>query len=166
MIQLMLPGFENVYPTLVVIDMQEFFEAANDQPTIQAINKEIRKSKENNGAIVLVHYEGNGDFRQEILDEIGTYKKVSQITKRDDGGHNEVNFVVQINNYNPKLRLCGVNTSACVLRTAEGLIKLNYDFTILHYACNQPTHWIWMSIINPEIGYGIVTPKYWQKKAA
>jgi nicotinamidase-related amidase len=59
----------------------------------------------------------------EIMNAIGTYDKLHIKWKNTDSGARQVKTVVNKNNYNGTVYLCGVNASACVMETWFGLTK-------------------------------------------
>jgi nicotinamidase-related amidase len=127
--------------TLVVIDMQPDFVASQNKLTIYAVSLLIEQAVKDGANIVVLEYRHHEPTDWRIADEYKGYDKVVVLTKWDDDGSEEMESSGEEFDTNHFI-LCGVNTSACVNRTALGLrerypeakieVKLN--------ACNQPSH--------------------------
>jgi len=146
--------------TLVIVDMQPWFEAANDPKTIEVIVEEIRKAKAVNAFIIVLEYDLSDKFLEpeeentspEIMKELEGYENVAVEIKDRDDGSIWISSVLHLHQIiNQPVKVCGINTDACVLRTVEGLDSIlnRYPFQmtstpvpieILFHACNTDTH--------------------------
>ncbi len=145
--------------TLVVIDMQRRFAAANDAQTREAVAREIRDARAKGWAIVVVEYREpdsgdpqdmtHGDLMQ-WLRRPAPYAHCQIVCKQQSDGSAEVITACKQRGFSTEsFRCCGVNTDACVLATVEGLV---YAFptatvTVVRDACNSqwkiPQVWDW-----------------------
>lgn len=121
-------------PTLVVIDMQEEFEAANCPKTIAACQREIRAAIGRDDPIIFVEY---GDKAPPIkgypsippvtlpalTDLTKGYDHAHTVVKFDNSGTPEVIKTIRDHDLPCDLRICGVNANCCVRLTVEGLRK-------------------------------------------
>ena len=116
---------------LMIIDMQKEFEltcSAGDASVVNACCREIYDAAKSNLPIVIVKYRYNGfmvkpnpdelvDGLKEALDKVDPFL-VTEVYKENDDGSKEISEAV----YPPDwVRICGVNASACVRRTVNGL---------------------------------------------
>lgn len=110
-------------PTLVIVDMQHEFEAALDPNVVVGVTYEIIQAKEYGSPIVIVEYDGFGRSHDAFFSILKNYRRKAVIKKNDDDGSNEVIRALKRRRFNPfHLRVCGVNSDACVLATVEGLL--------------------------------------------
>jgi len=117
--------------TLVVVDMQGCFDAANNPNVVIGVTQEIMLAKQQNSPIVLLEYEGCGKSHEGFSNLLRNYPWKTRVKKTDDDGSAEVIKALRRRGFsNDKLRLCGVNTDACVYATAEGLLKKLSDSQI------------------------------------
>ena len=128
-------------PALIIIDMHPCCDAAKDRATVQSILREIKQAKRFNHIIFLVEMIGCGETDKNILDVLKNYKrKTFKITKReDDGSLNIVQCIINNGLSLSKLKICGINTNACVSSTVNGLIRrfdLKIPVEIIADACN------------------------------
>lgn len=69
----------------------------------------------------------------EIVDELSDHASVAlRVFKSEDDGSDVLAPHVSIRD---KIYVCGMNTDACVLRTARGLLKRGYWVTVVGDAC-------------------------------
>jgi nicotinamidase-related amidase len=99
--------------TLVVIDVQPGFKAAH--VVADPIREEMQVAIQHGMGIVLVEYTGEG--RTLVQDVAANYTRCWTVYKRYDSGAREVEHALSENKLPNNLRVCGVNTSACVSRT-------------------------------------------------
>jgi nicotinamidase-related amidase len=130
---------------LVIIDCQAKYPAANQ--VVNAVANEVKRARKRNEWVMLVEYKGDGRTLTRITLHLRGYRKVVKVTKEhDDGspvifdrifGHRwsvENNLdVAHISNIR-HLRVCGVNSSACVMKTVHGLRRF-VKTTVLSKAC-------------------------------
>lgn len=109
--------------TLVIIDMQVGFEAANYQDVIEGCAKEIKRARKAGMPIMLVEYDDFGDTQSALLNLVEGYRKCIVATKYDDDGSYEVGQWLKRKNWpSDNLRVCGVNAWCCVRETIWGLL--------------------------------------------
>lgn len=123
---------------LLVIDMQSYFDAANDPRTIAAVITEVKKAKKKGSFIYIMEYWGHGNTHDSIMNILKKYQKKLLIWKKDDDGSEE--FQRMVNWYDHSLdhiNICGVNLSYCVGNTAESLFKNGISVSILAHATND-----------------------------
>jgi hypothetical protein len=125
---------------LVVIDCQKKFPAS--ELIVEEVIKEILRAKKRNEWIMLVTVGGRTLYR--ITRELKGYWKVVKVDKDYDDGSSKI--FDRIHGYHWKtlkvhhiekvrhLRVCGINTSACIMKTVSGLAKF-IKVTILSKAC-------------------------------
>ena len=110
--------------TLIVVDMQPDFEAAFNPNVVIAVTEQILLAKRNKWAIILLEYAGCYNSHQGYNDLLKGYPKKARISKEDDDGSLEVSQAIRRRKFPFKnLRLCGVNTDACVWETVVGLLN-------------------------------------------
>lgn len=110
--------------TLVVIDMQDDFEAANQPDCVVGVTKEILLAKQRRDNIVFVEYIGCSPTHNGLLDLLKNYSNKARIKKSEDDGSREIIKVLKRRNFrSKKLRICGVNADCCVWDTVFGLLK-------------------------------------------
>jgi nicotinamidase-related amidase len=126
--------------TLVVVDVQTDFDAANGRHLIANVKREIRQAMKDNAAIIILEYSGCGQTQESILNLVDGYHRCWTDTKDKDDGSLEVAVFVRKHNL-PKqiIKVCGVNTDCCVRRTVEGLTTrfLKSTINIVADACDS-----------------------------
>ena len=124
---------------LVVIDIQPDFDTA--AKVIQPCQAAIRAAEKNNEVITIVEYRNHGWTFPELTNLLYGYERHFPVLKSQDGGGFEVyNSFLRKKLPHPRvIKVCGVNTNACVLETVRGLSKLFYKSSIrvLSRACNS-----------------------------
>lgn len=125
--------------TLVVVDMQSSFEAANSRRVRENCKREIERAMEARAAIIFVEYVGQGPTIPSLVKLTDDYERVFITRKNDDDGSREVRKVIQDNNLPAKrLKVCGVNTDCCVLETVSGLCnRMKAAMEVIADACNS-----------------------------
>lgn len=103
--------------TLVVIDVQPTFKAASR--VLEPVGDEMRAAIRRGLGILLVEYSGQG--RTLVRDVADMYPRCWTIVKHSGSGAREVTQALVRHNLPPRVRVCGVNTLACVLRTVAEL---------------------------------------------
>lgn len=116
--------------TLVVIDMQQQFEAACWPKTIAGVTKEITRAIEHHASIVFLEYGFYNGTHQELLDLVKGYTPKSRVSKKFDDGSRELIKTLKRRKFPRNLRVCGVNTSCCVHATVDGLFDKDPDLKI------------------------------------
>lgn len=125
---------------LLIIDMQRIYDASDF--IIPNVCKHIQAAKNRNEIIVLVEYRCSAcnnnnkkcynyntytkasacDTHPEILDLLKDYSKLITVQKDDDDGSDKL--IQEVTKWKKIVKVCGVNTDACVRSTVNGLIKL------------------------------------------
>lgn len=107
--------------TLVVIDMQRCFEAAEwaERGVLKAINAAKRLSN----PILVVRYYCYNNVLPSVKQAVSDYELGFNVVKKHDDGSKEIARVVKSKRLPLPLRICGVNTNACVKRTIYGLTQ-------------------------------------------
>lgn len=135
---------------LVVVDMQKEYPAS--ELVVNQVVKEVRKARRKGEWIMLVEYDESGRTMYRITRELKGYNKVKKVTKVVDNGAYAILWGLTIpykatlsswkslNKPTPPRRIshikvCGVNTNACVISTVEGLRYLDCKITVLSKAC-------------------------------
>lgn len=117
--------------TLVVVDMQPDFNAANGARVTKNCLREINQAMKDKAFVIFLEYYGSGPTIKTLSDAVKTYSKAHFSTKHDDDGSDNVD--VFIRKYKMKhnlIKVCGVNTDCCVRSTVEGLSCLYKRATI------------------------------------
>lgn len=135
---------EVVKKALIVVDMQECFEAANDKETILNVIKAVKEAREKELYIFLLEYSNREGTLTEITDHLIGYDKCYHVSKDSDDGSEELMESIEYIKVIEKKEVdidefivCGVNTCACVARTVSGIIeKCDKIITLLGDACN------------------------------
>jgi len=145
--------------TLLVIDMQSNFDAANDANTIVSVLREIAIAKERGCGIIVMEYRNHPDLadiksimmgknaykdtHSPILDEIEDYNRATIVHKYECSGAFELrNFLLEPEccDFNiDKFKVCGVNTDACVACTVNDMWEYfpDAEFHVVRDACNH-----------------------------
>lgn len=117
--------------TLVVIDMQPHFTAANDLKAIVGCAKQIIEAKHAGSNILFVEYSLCGPTHRELTKLVKSYSNATKITKNSDDGSIEVLRALKKKRWTTKnIRVCGVNTECCVWSTIHGLLRRSSESKI------------------------------------
>lgn len=123
--------------------MQPDFPSSLDTFVIEGVLNQIRLAKRRKAGIVIIEYIGSGKTGNRILKSLTTYQHVICVKKStNDGSRSIVNAISKHNFSKQCIRLCGVNTGACVFQTAIGLSN-KFPKTIIEFvenACNDDWH--------------------------
>jgi nicotinamidase-related amidase len=138
--------------TLLVIDMQSQYPAANKISVIDSVLREIEKAKENKCGIIVVEFATEPQYKtwdhtsfspthDSIMEAIKGYDRASVVEKYETDGSVYIhNFLEKNWDFNTDFfRVCGVNTDICVAKTINGLFEDYYQdatFIIVKDACN------------------------------
>jgi nicotinamidase-related amidase len=108
--------------TLVVVDMQPHFNAANGRRIIKNCKRELNKAMSVHAAIVFVEYFGSFPTVKELTNVTKHYHRVYTTYKHvDDGSEQVEQLISDWHLAAKKVRVCGVNTDCCVWATVNGL---------------------------------------------
>jgi nicotinamidase-related amidase len=123
--------------TLVIVDMQKFFTAANNVFLVKSIKREIELSKKHNWPIIVLEYNECGRTKSSISSQLWNYP-YKYITKKfqDDGSFEAFSAITKLTK-SKNIRIVGVNTDACVISTAYGLMLYNYNVTFVNDGCRS-----------------------------
>lgn len=122
---------------LVVVDMQSFFKASHSKGLVKRVVNRIHRHTECGDRILLVQCDGYGVTYPEIIEaaQCNPYfdEQTCIIHKQLDSGASEVMEVARKMDVPKPLKfvVCGVNTDACVLDTARGLLALDEKSTVV-----------------------------------
>lgn len=131
----------NIPYTLIIIDVQEGYTAAEDETLLTNILKEIKDARENDAAILFVNMDNVGRNIGCIWDAAYDYTYFAQIIKRDNDGSDAIirafskfKFLNKTN-----IRVAGVYTHLCVTETVNGLTKKlpKSNVEVLTVCCND-----------------------------
>lgn len=139
--------------TLVIVDMQPGFSAANDERTINGVLDEIRAAIACNAPVIIIesNRDNYGKTHQQLLDALAAYDPdlwtiETKFWRYGDeysphSGALQVDEACEVFGYTTqRFRVCGVNTDICVFFTAMQLGK-RFPATVLEIvlrACNVP----------------------------
>jgi nicotinamidase-related amidase len=129
--------------TLVVVDMQpSWFTDAGKDKVIAGCKRAIKKAMRNKNPIIFVEWDGDRHpTTPKLTDLTDGYKRAFTVAKACQDGSPQVVGLIEKKRL-PKrvVRVCGVNTTACVLSTVGGLReKLNSTLHVLEDAVGG--HW-------------------------
>ena len=112
--------------TLVIVDMQPKFVAANTPRVIVGVTREILEAKQRKSGIIFLEYNPTcemGRTHEGLFSLIRGYPHKSRVTKNEDDGSLSVVQAIRRRGFaNRTLRVCGVNTDCCVYETIKGLL--------------------------------------------
>lgn len=139
--------------TLVIVDMQPGFSAANDERTIDGVLDEIRAAIACGAPVIIIDSDRKkyGDTHKVLLDALAAYDPdrwtvETKFWRYDDqfsahSGALQVEEACEVFDYTTqRFRVCGVNTDICVFFTAMQLGKRfpASSLEIVMRACNVP----------------------------
>jgi nicotinamidase-related amidase len=110
--------------TLVVVDMQPGFEAANGERVGKNCLREIKEAVRVGAHIVFLEFVGHGETLPELTAPVSDYPFSHAKTKFVDDGSPEVQQAIKERGFMiGRFRVIGINTDWCVRSTVEGLRK-------------------------------------------
>ena len=111
-----------MHTTLAIIDVQPKFSAAEE--ILDQVVHQIKLARRRSDGIVLVEL-GGPQSHDEIYQALHGYDKFVVANKNSSDGSREVIDAIYNNKYAlDRVRVCGVNTCACVFFTLKGLMAL------------------------------------------
>jgi nicotinamidase-related amidase len=128
--------------SLLLIDMQYYFEASRGARVQKACIREIKRAIRERATIIFVEFVGYGPTLPALTDIVkeAKYKKAHTIIKSvDDGSYEITQFLTKRHLPKMNLRVCGVNTEYCVNATVRGINNklANTNIHIVADACNS-----------------------------
>lgn len=121
-------------PTLVIVDMQTGFDAANHPDVVAANCKLIRRQRRRKLPIVVLEFFGCEKTHPDLLKALKGYNKVAFAEKRKCNGSSEVDYRCKKHKYGTdEFHVTGVNMGACVDETVYGLRALYPESKIVLY---------------------------------
>lgn len=126
--------------SLIVVDVQSFFKAANLKRLRYNVKKEILTAIEDEASIVFVEFLGCGPTVNTLIELTDSYYKTYLVRKMEDDGSQDIyNLIFDNDLPSEHLKMCGVNTDVCVKATAIGLAGLFPDsqIEIIAKACHS-----------------------------
>jgi nicotinamidase-related amidase len=141
---------------LVLIDMQEKFEASLERRTIEAVQSEITLAQKDKRPIIILEYGDpnqwkypqsiyRGDTHAELMDLLLQPRRYDKLVIAEkfgnDGSALVLHWCRQLGFDTSAFRVCGVNTDACVSATVFGLAvrRPRSRIEVITDACN--TSW-------------------------
>lgn len=104
--------------------MQPYFAAATCKRTIKSVIHEIELAKRRKAWIILIEFLGCGKSNKGIINKLKGYRKVYRYTKDIPDGSRGIVKAAKAKKFNlDTIKVCGVNTTACVSDTINGLTE-------------------------------------------
>jgi nicotinamidase-related amidase len=126
--------------SLIVVDMQPFFPSSRSTRVKDHCRKEIQKAMDAGAPIIFVEYLGCGPTNPNLVKMTDYYDKTFLVRKRSDNGSSEISKLLSSYRLPARhLRVCGVNTNACVESTVYGLSRkcaIGAKIEVVAKACN------------------------------
>jgi nicotinamidase-related amidase len=127
--------------TLVVVDMQSNFKAANGQRVRKNCVREILRAIKDNAPIIFLEWEGYPATLEDLTAPVkdDKYKNYYVKTKVTDDGSAQVASLVSQHKLPKDFKVCGVNTDCCVHATVVGLTTRfsKATITVIADACDS-----------------------------
>lgn len=124
---------------LLVVDMQDAFKASRN--VLDGVEAEVKKAVRNKEWIIFLEYFGDGPTHYRLKKAVKGYKRKSFVKKdADDGSWRLIRRMDRLQLFPPRIRVCGVNTNACVKKTVFGIAaRLDTKLVILQDLCSAST---------------------------
>jgi len=126
--------------SLIVVDLQKEFTAANNISTINACQNLLIQAMEDNATIIFLEFIGCGRTMETIYDLVDNYYNIYVLKKPScDGSSYIKKLTASFEIPTMHFKVCGVNTDACVLDTVLGLSHSYPDAVVevIESACNS-----------------------------
>jgi len=129
---------------LTIIDLQSFFVKFNTKKfknIKQNIIREIKIAKRNSYPIFVVEFSGwwsdDGQINTlpSIMRPIKNYENTFIINKYKDDGSEKIDNIANKYIHTKNIRILGVNTDACILKTVRGLSQKYYNVQVIADSC-------------------------------
>lgn len=124
----------------MVIDMQTGFNASSCESVKDSVQNLIIQAKDDNAFIIIAHYMRCGKTHNNLLNLVKTYTHRSLVyANKNDKSGAIMTKIIKKRIRAPVIKVCGVNTDACVKATVIGLTKILPDLyiEIITNACND-----------------------------
>lgn len=146
--------------TLVVVDMQSYFPAANSKKTIAKCKDLILQAGKSQSPIIFVEYFECGNTIKSLTKMADSHGDVFFVRKDKDDGSKLVKGIIKGCKLPMNIKVCGVNTDQCVLETIRGLSKTKgIKIEVVAEACNSDNHFYGLEKIklmkNVKISKGV-----------
>jgi len=132
--------------TLLVIDVQPYFDSANSERVVRNCRREIRQAMKDKAAVLLVEYDRCGDSNKSLAKMVKKYDRGFIVKKAHDDGSSEIKEIITRHRLpKSRIKVTGVNTNACVQGTVKGLvaksksISKRFNISVIADACNSCT---------------------------
>jgi len=160
--------------SLVIIDMQVNFPAAQNVKTVTAVIREINQAKRNNRPIFLVEISPGcmpcGPSHPEILAALRGYDNWHRVEKYGSDGTPALTTpqaesigdgpaISEITSCK-RIRIVGVNTDCCVQMTALGLKGSGYNVDVVTDACHSQYDHTWGLAVMQRFGCRMLRSAY------
>lgn len=131
---------------LVVIDMQPYFlerGSKANSTVVAGVISAIQEARSGDQTIIIVEYKPHllGQTHQDIIQAVSGYNKVITLAKYHNDGSSVIKEeLVRQRVTLSELKICGLNTSACLMETINGLqnqMSRDVNFSVLAYACSD-----------------------------
>lgn len=123
---------------LVVVDVQDAFiddMCRFRKSYITRVVHHLRRARYQRRPIVLIEYAGQGPSSDEVRDALANYPRMTKRRKRrDDGSKQVIEALEELGAIQNQVQLCGVNWTACVADTAQGLLRRDFNIEIIRSA--------------------------------
>lgn len=126
--------------TLVVVDMQADFRAANGERVVKNCQREINQAVQDGAGIIFLEYSGYEATKKELYDLVDGYARAWTAIKYHDDGSEEAASLIRTHKLDKvNIKVCGVNTDCCVKSTVSGLTSRlpNPTINVIADACDS-----------------------------
>ncbi len=131
--------------TLVVVDMQPTgFTAAGEPNVINGCRKAVEKAVKNNNPVIFLEFYGGDRWptASQLTDVTDGYNRAYFLSKDEQDGSPQVADLMNRKRLpKKKIKVCGVNTTACVLSTVQGLRQRMKDSSLVLLEDAVGGHW-------------------------
>jgi hypothetical protein len=108
--------------TVAVIDMQDGYECARNQRTVDEVLNVLRVAIADGAGILLVHWRNFGNVRIEIRRLLRGYPHVRKVFKTKEDGSQGISDACERHRFSRKyIVVCGIQTTVCVAGSVLGL---------------------------------------------
>ena len=109
--------------SLVIVDMQQNFPAANEPSAILGAAKEIERAKKRKAGIVFLEFQNLDPTHEVYRKLLKDYPYLVRTRKSEMDGSEQVLRALRRKKFDvDRIRVCGVNSCHCVRATVDGLL--------------------------------------------